>query len=86
MYAIRSYYDNDRVTNPAPRLRELPPNAPDWLLRLLTPLIAKHVARKVAKANPGLDPQAFAANMRADLGPAPDARALALVDAARGGR
>jgi len=69
------------VTNPAPRLRELPPNAPDWLLRLLTPLIAKHVARKVAKANPGLDPQAFAANMRADLGPAPDARALALVDA-----
>ncbi len=69
------------MTNPAQRLRELPPNTPDWLLRLLTPLIAKRIARELARANPGLEPQAIAAKMRADLGTAPDVRALALVDA-----
>lgn len=69
------------MTNSSRRLRELPPNAPDWLLRALTPLIAKRVASEMARQHPGLEPQAIAEKMRADLGAAPDARALALVDA-----
>jgi len=72
---------NQRVTNSAPRLRALPTQAPDWMVRLLTPLIAKHVAQSLAREHPHLEPQAIAERMRADLGPAPDARALALVDA-----
>jgi Family of unknown function (DUF6498) len=51
------------------------------MVRLLTPLIAKHVAQSLAREHPHLEPQAIAERMRADLGPAPDARALALVDA-----
>jgi len=51
------------------------------MVRLATPLIAKHVALELAREHPGLEPHAIAERMRADLGPAPDARALAFVDA-----
>jgi len=68
------------VTNSAQRLRELPTRAPDWLLRLLTPLLAKHIAREMAKQHPGLEPRAIAERMRRDLGPAPDPRALAIIE------
>jgi len=51
------------------------------MVRLLTPLIAKHVALELAREHPGVEPRAVAERMRADLGPAPDAHALAFVDA-----
>jgi Family of unknown function (DUF6498) len=59
----------------------IPEQAPGWLLRLLSPFIAKQVARQLAKQYPGLEPAQIAAQMRADLGAAPDPRALAMVDA-----
>lgn len=59
----------------------IPEQAPAWLLRLLTPLLAKHIAGQLAKDNPGLGPGQIAERMRADLGAAPDPRALALVNA-----
>ncbi len=59
------------------KIREAPP----WLVRLLTPFIARHVARQFARDEPGLPPAAIAARMRADLGPNPDPAALRLVDA-----
>jgi hypothetical protein len=49
--------------------------------RLARPLIAKHVALELAREHPDLEPRAIAERMRADLGPAPDARALAFVEA-----
>jgi Family of unknown function (DUF6498) len=58
-----------------------PAQAPSWLARLATPFIARQVARQLAKDNPGGDPAQIAAKMRADLGEAPDPRALAMVDA-----
>ncbi len=54
---------------------------PPWLLKLLTPFVARHVARRMAKENPGLSAPALAARMRADLGANPDPAALALVTA-----
>lgn len=68
-------------TDPAERLRALPRQAPDWLLRLLSPLVAKHVANALTKQYPGLTPAQAVDKMRADLGDAPDPRALRIVDA-----
>lgn len=69
------------MTDSAPRMRALPTQAPAWMVRCLTPLIAKHVALQMAREHPGLEPGAIAGRMRADLGPTPDAQALAFVDA-----
>lgn len=66
---------------PQQRLQAIPQQAPAWLLRLLTPFVARHIARQLAQQHPGLDPAQIAAKMRSDLGAAPDPRALAMVDA-----
>ena len=55
--------------------------APPWLLRLLTPLIARHVAGELSKQHPNLGPQEIAEKMRADIGPAPSAEAGRFVEA-----
>jgi len=55
--------------------------APPWLLKAFTPFIARHVALRMAKGNPGLSAQAIAARMRADLGSNPDPAALTMVAA-----
>jgi hypothetical protein len=55
--------------------------APPWVLRLLTPFIARHVARELSTQHPGLSRQEIAAKMRADLGPTPSEDQLRLVDA-----
>ena len=54
---------------------------PPWLLRLLTPLFARHIAHDLSRRHPGLAPQEIGALMRADLGPAASADHLRLVDA-----
>ena len=54
---------------------------PPWLLRLLTPLFARHIARELARRHPGLGAQEIGALMRADLGPNASADHLRLVDA-----
>jgi hypothetical protein len=46
--------------------------APPWLAKLLTPLIARHVARELAARHPELDSAGIVAKMRADLGHEPD--------------
>ena len=43
--------------------------APPWVVRLLTPLLARHVAGELSKQHPGLGPQEIAEKMRADVGP-----------------
>jgi hypothetical protein len=53
--------------------------APPWLLRLLTPLIARHVAAELGRQ--GLDPAQAAAKMRADIGRPLSADEERLVDA-----
>ena len=55
--------------------------SPPWLLRLLRPLFARHIARELAARHPGLGPQEIGALMRADLGTAASADHLRLVDA-----
>ncbi|MDX1376692.1 MAG: DUF6498-containing protein, partial [Burkholderiales bacterium] len=55
--------------------------APAWLLRLLTPLAARQIARQMAKDNPGVSAEALGARMRADLGPHAEPAALRLVEA-----
>lgn len=55
--------------------------APPWLLRLLTPLFARHIARDLSVRHPNLAPEEIGALMRADLGPAASADHLRLVDA-----
>ena len=42
--------------------------APPWLIRLMTPLLARHAAVEIRKQHPHLDPQEIAAKMRADIG------------------
>lgn len=54
---------------------------PPWLLRLLTPLFARHIARSLSLRHPGLAPQEIAQIMRADLGPLAKEEHLRLVDA-----
>jgi hypothetical protein len=56
-------------------------DAPPWLVKLLTPFVARHVAQQLAREQPGATPAAIAARMRADLGADPDPAALRLVDA-----
>ena len=43
---------------PAGLTPRIPEQAPPWLLRLLTPLLAKRIAGQLAKENPGLEPGA----------------------------
>jgi len=53
---------------PQQRLQAIPAQAPDWLVRLLTPFLAKHIAREMTKRHPDLEPGQIGARMRADLG------------------
>jgi hypothetical protein len=46
--------------------------APAWLVRLLTPLVARQIARELAKKHPGLSPGDIGEKMRADLPSGPD--------------
>jgi hypothetical protein len=55
--------------------------APPWLLRALTPFVARRIARQMALENPGVPARALAARMRADLGAQPNPDALRLVRA-----
>lgn len=54
--------------------------APRWLKLVLMPTLAGWIAREVRRQNPGLDAEAIAAKMRADLGATPDPEALRLVE------
>ncbi|MBE0613265.1 MAG: hypothetical protein IH604_06335, partial [Burkholderiales bacterium] len=55
--------------------------APPWLVRLMTPMIARLVAREMAKKYPGLGADAIIAKMRAETNPSDEAerRMLAAV-------
>jgi hypothetical protein len=55
--------------------------APPWVLRFLTPFVARHIARELSAQHPGRAPEEIGAMMRADLGPAPSEDQLRLVDA-----
>lgn len=50
--------------------------APPWLVKLLTPLLSRHVARELARQHPDLSAAEIAARMRADLGMDPAGHAL----------
>jgi len=63
------------VTTDSRKTTGIPPR----LLKVLTPFVARHVARRMAKENPGLSAPALVARMRADLGSNSDPTALALV-------
>lgn len=54
---------------------------PPWLLKLLTPLFARHIAAQLSKKHPGMSPEEIGAMMRADLGPDAREHHLRLVDA-----
>lgn len=56
-------------------------DAPPWMLRLLTPLAARHIARQMAKENPGASAAALGERMRADIGPHAEPAVLRLVQA-----
>lgn len=55
--------------------------APPWLIRLLTPLLARHAARELSVQHPHLRPEDIGAKMRADIGAAPSEEASRFVDA-----
>ena len=55
--------------------------APPWLLRLLTPLLARHVARELSARHPELSPADIGTKMRADIGSAQSAEADRFIDA-----
>jgi hypothetical protein len=55
--------------------------APPWAARLLTPVMARHIAQELARKHPGLGADEIAAKMRADLGPNPEPAALRMVEA-----
>lgn len=55
--------------------------APPWLIRLLTPLLARHAARELSAQHPDLPPEDIRAKMRADIGPVPSEEASRFVDA-----
>jgi hypothetical protein len=55
--------------------------APPWLIRLLTPFVARHIARSLADKHPGLGPAEIAAKMRADVGTLSDAEAERFINA-----
>jgi len=54
--------------------------APPWLVRLMTPFIARMVAREMIKKYPGLDAEAIIEKMRAEVGSS-DAQAEQLLNA-----
>jgi hypothetical protein len=51
------------------------------VIRLLTPFVARHIARSLAEKFPGLGPQEIAEKMRADVGTLPDAEAERFINA-----
>jgi hypothetical protein len=51
------------------------------VLRLLTPFVARHIARSLAEKHPGLSPGEIAEKMRADVGTLPDAEAERFISA-----
>lgn len=55
--------------------------APPWLLRLLTPFLARHIARELSAKHPGIGADEIAAKMRADLGHPPGEDENRLIDA-----
>ena len=55
--------------------------APPWLARLLTPLIARHAARGLSEKYPGLGPQEIAEKLRADFRNPPTEDEQRLLDA-----
>lgn len=55
--------------------------APPWLVRLLTPVLARHIARELAAQNPGLGKDQIAAKMRADIGHSPSADQRRFIEA-----
>jgi hypothetical protein len=65
--------------SPARKIAQAPP----WLARLLTPFIARQVAREMLNQHPELGADAIVDIMRADLGPQPDAAGLRLLEAVR---
>lgn len=65
--------------SPARKITQAPP----WLAWLLTPLIARLVAREMLKKHPGLGADEIFGIMRADLGANPDKDSLRLLEAVR---
>lgn len=55
--------------------------APPWLIKLLTPLIARHIAREMTKQHPGSTPREIGEKMRADVGPAASEDVERFIDA-----
>lgn len=55
--------------------------APPWLVRLMTPFIARVVAREMIQKYPGLCTDEILAKMRADMGPPPGKQAEQLLAA-----
>jgi hypothetical protein len=55
--------------------------APPWLVKLLTPLLARHIASELAAQNPGLGKEEIAAKMRADIGHTPSADESRFIEA-----
>src|SRR6185503_15533529 len=57
--------------------------APPWLIRFLTPLISRYLARELSAKHPGLGPEEIVAMMRADLRNPPTEDEQRLLDAVR---
>jgi len=55
--------------------------APPWLIRLATPLFARHIARELAARHPGIRPHEIADKMRAELGRVPNEHEARLIEA-----
>jgi len=54
---------------------------PPWLLRLVTPLVAGHIARELSAKHPGLGPREIGELIRAELAPGAQAEQLRFLDA-----
>ena len=55
--------------------------APSWLVRLLTPLIARYVAREMHRKHPGMTPQQIRDRMVHEVGELPSAEQSRFIDA-----
>jgi hypothetical protein len=55
--------------------------APPWLIRLLTPVFARQIARELSAKHPGIEPREIGEKMRAELGRAPNEHEARLIDA-----
>lgn len=55
--------------------------APPWLVRLLTPLIARYVAREMHRKHPGMSPQQIRDSMVHEVGELPSAEQSRFIDA-----